>query len=549
MSEARRPEHTIVLVALDRPEAVATLLPAARMLAEQLGAEVEALHVSARPLDEPALRHELGLGDDAQGVKISMEVGDAVERILRHAQRGDVEIVALATRSRSPDPEKLLGSVAEGVIAAIERPLLVVRPEVAARRVRPFKRLLLPLDATPTTAAALKEVLDLVARLEASIDVLYVIAQRPAEQKERGSMRAPKYVDQPQHEWPSWADEVMNRFLSICGECPAEIPVTVHVRQGEIGSEIARFAAARHHDAIVLVRRSHLEPGRAHALRAVLQHAPCPIFLVGTNVAPRTGSRRVTISADDFDAVIMDMDGVVTRTAALHAEAWKAVFDAYLKAREVRGEGRYAPFDLIDDYRRHVDGKPRYAGVASFLAARGIAIPYGDPSDSPRRETICGLGNRKNEAFRRLLRRRGVAVFDSTLRLVRDLRSLGLKIGIFSASRNCHQVLAAAGIEELFDARVDGVVAAELGLPGKPRPETLLELARRLGAAPRRTVVIEDAIAGVQAGAAGPFGLVIGVNRSGPPDELASHGADVEVDDLAAVTGVAARSTSVPGRS
>ncbi len=349
-------------------------------------------------------------------------------------------------------------------------------------------------------------------------------------------MGAPRYVDQPHHEWPQWAGEVMERLCRCCAESPVDVPITVHVRQGEIGAEIAAFAARYRHDAIVLVRRSHLEPGRAHTLRAVFQHTPCPIVLVGSppNAAgpSREAARGAAISPAEFDAVIVDMDGVVTRTATIHAEAWKRVFSGYLKKREERGEGPYQPFDAEADYRRFVDGKPRYDGVASFLAARGISLPRGSPNDSPRRETICGLGNKKDAYFFRLLEQRGVSVYESTVELLRRLRHLGVKVGVFSASRHAEALLARAGVADLFDARVDGVIAEELGLPGKPDPATLLETARRLRASPKRTVVIEDAIAGVQAGSAGKFGLVIGVNRHGEPGELTHHGANVEVEDL-----------------
>jgi alpha,alpha-trehalase len=226
------------------------------------------------------------------------------------------------------------------------------------------------------------------------------------------------------------------------------------------------------------------------------------------------------------------MDGVVTRTATIHAEAWKQLFDRYLKKRAARGEGPYQAFDEEADYRRYVDGKPRYDGVASFLTARGISLPRGSPNDSPRRETICGLGNKKDAYFFRLLEQRGVSVYESTVELLRRLRHLAVKVGVFSASKHAETVLARAGVADLFDVRVDGVTAEELRLPGKPHPAVLLETARRLKVSPKRTVVIEDAIAGVQAGSAGKFGLVIGVNRHGEPGELTRHGANVEVEDL-----------------
>jgi alpha,alpha-trehalase len=239
----------------------------------------------------------------------------------------------------------------------------------------------------------------------------------------------------------------------------------------------------------------------------------------------------VNISRRDFDAVIFDTDGVITRTAVVHEAAWKRLFDAYLLDRAARtGE----PFQLFteDDYRQYVDGRPRYDGVFTFLHSRGISLPYGDPSDPPDKETVCGLGNRKDEYFLQHIREHGVRPYPSTVAFIRALRAVGVKTGVFSASRNVVAVLEAAGAADLFDARVDGIVAEELGLPGKPDPATLLETTRRLGAAPERTVVVEDAIAGVEAGHAGGFGLVIGVNRSEEPGVLLANGATVEVTDL-----------------
>jgi HAD superfamily hydrolase (TIGR01509 family) len=240
---------------------------------------------------------------------------------------------------------------------------------------------------------------------------------------------------------------------------------------------------------------------------------------------------RVTISRREFDAVIFDTDGVITRTAVVHEAAWKRLFDAYLLDRAARtGE----PFQLFteDDYRQYVDGRPRYDGVFTFLQSRGLSLPYGDPSDPPDRETVCGLGNRKDEYFLQHIREHGVKPYPSTVDFIRALRAAGVKTGVFSASRNVVAVLEAAGAADLFDARVDGIVAEELGLPGKPDPATLLETARRLGAAPERTAIVEDAIAGVEAGHAGGFRLVIGVNRSEEAGALLANGATVEVADL-----------------
>jgi alpha,alpha-trehalase len=243
----------------------------------------------------------------------------------------------------------------------------------------------------------------------------------------------------------------------------------------------------------------------------------------------------VVLNACDFDAAIFDMDGVVTQTATVHAAAWKRLFDAYLEQRLERGDPGFVPFDIETDYRLHVDGRPRYDGVEAFLASRGISLPRGDLDDPADRETVCGLGNRKDSLFLAQIERQGVLPYPGTVRLIKRLRSTGVKTGIFSASRNAAIVLHAAGVINLFDDRFDGVRAEESSLPGKPAPDVLLALSSSLGASARRTVVFEDAIAGVQAGRAGRFGLVVGVNRGARPGTLLEQGADLEVGDLEAV--------------
>jgi trehalose 6-phosphate phosphatase len=232
------------------------------------------------------------------------------------------------------------------------------------------------------------------------------------------------------------------------------------------------------------------------------------------------------------DAVVFDMDGVITDTASVHAAAWKRLFDRYLQDRVERTGERFEPFDADEDYRRYIDGKPRYDGVRSFLASRGIELPEGDPDDPPDRETVCGLGNRKNDFFLEHLREHGAEPYPSTVELVRELRARGVRTAAISASRNMSEVLEAAGVAELFPVRVDGLVAEELGLPGKPDPAVFVEAARRLGVDPARTAVVEDALSGVEAGRRGGFALVIGVDRTGHADALRAAGADVVVGDL-----------------
>jgi alpha,alpha-trehalase len=246
-------------------------------------------------------------------------------------------------------------------------------------------------------------------------------------------------------------------------------------------------------------------------------------------------ARTVVLRREEFDAVVFDMDGVVTKTAAVHAIAWKRLFDGYMEERS-RSTGEDArPFDAEVDYREYVDGKPRYDGVRCFLASCGIVLPEGTPDDAADADTVCGLGNRKNGCFLDELERHGVDVFESTVRLVRILQGVGIGTAIISASKNVSLVLGAGGVGDLFPVCVDGITAAEMGLPGKPDPAVFVEAAHRLGATIERTVVVEDARAGVEAGRRGGFGLVIGVDRTGDADGLLAAGADVVVSDLADV--------------
>jgi len=258
-------------------------------------------------------------------------------------------------------------------------------------------------------------------------------------------------------------------------------------------------------------------------------------------------TRRDAISRERFDAVLLDMDGVLTDTASVHASAWKRMFDEFLRARAARTGGRFVAFDIESDYKHHVDGKPRYDGVQSFLASRGIHLPWGSPSDGAEARTVCGLGNRKNEMLREAIEIHGVRAYESTINLIRALRACGVRTAIISSSRNCTLVLESAGANGLFDVAVDGIESARLGLHGKPAPDIFAEAARRLGVEPARAVVVEDAIAGVEAGRAGGFGCVIGVARSGDPARLAKAGAPAVVSDLSEVS-VAGEATQVDAR-
>ena len=242
---------------------------------------------------------------------------------------------------------------------------------------------------------------------------------------------------------------------------------------------------------------------------------------------------RHLVSPGGYEAWLFDLDGVITDTARVHAAAWKGTFDEYLKVVSEREESSHEAFKIDPDYYRYVDGKPRYAGVDSFLRSRGIIVDWGDPNDPPSRETVCGIGNRKNALFNEVLRLRGVDVFESSVALVQKLRTRGRRVAVVTSSKNCDAVLQAAGIQSIFEVRVDGNVAAAKKLVGKPSSDTYEEATRMLGTLPEQAVVIEDAISGVQAGRTGGFGLVIGVARRDDPEVLRQNGADIVVRDLA----------------
>ena len=232
-------------------------------------------------------------------------------------------------------------------------------------------------------------------------------------------------------------------------------------------------------------------------------------------------------------ACLFDLDGVLTRTAVVHAQAWKQTFDAFLHERAERTGTPFVPFDAVSDYDEYVDGEPRLDGVRSFLASRGIELSEGDAADRPGTETVHGLGERKNELLLELIERDGVETYEGSVRYVHAVRDAGLRRAVVSSSENCREMLEAAGISDLFEVRIDGIVAEQQGLRGKPAPDTFLAAARALDVVPAEAAVFEDALAGVAAGRAGDFGFVVGVDRAGQAEALRSHGADVVVDDLA----------------
>jgi beta-phosphoglucomutase family hydrolase len=235
---------------------------------------------------------------------------------------------------------------------------------------------------------------------------------------------------------------------------------------------------------------------------------------------------------DGVRGCLFDLDGVLTQTAKVHDAAWKEMFDAYLRERAQRTGEQFVPFDPVKDYDEYVDGKPRPDGVRSFLESRGITLPDGQDDDPASAETVHGLGNRKNEILLRRIREDGVQAYPGSVAFVRAVKDAGMPRAVVSSSANCRDVLIAAGIEDLFDARIDGLVAERDHLRGKPAPDTFLAGARALGLKPTAGAVFEDALAGVAAGRAGGFGFVVGVDRVGQAQALREHGADVVVTDL-----------------
>ncbi|MGA4540717.1 HAD family hydrolase [Uniformispora flossi] len=236
---------------------------------------------------------------------------------------------------------------------------------------------------------------------------------------------------------------------------------------------------------------------------------------------------------DSIHAFLFDLDGVLTQTAKVHDAAWKDTFDRFLRAEAARTGTPFVPFDAGADYDTYVDGRPRLDGTRGFLASRDITLPEGDPDDPPGTRTVYGLSNEKNDTVLRMIREQGVEPYAGSLDYVRKLQALDVPRAVVSSSANCRDVLHAAGYDGLFDVIVDGIVAHDENLPGKPAPDTFLAAARKLGYPPAEAAVFEDALAGVAAGRAGDFGYVVGVDRVGQADALRKHGADIVVTDLA----------------
>jgi len=419
---------------------------------------------------------------------------------------------------RAPDGSGLAAALAAG---AEGRSVLFV--PAGARVPRRLRRILVLHEGSPAAAAGVDAANGAALATGAEIVVLHVPTLEPAAGP--GALPAPRFLDQPQYEWPEWQREFMRRFC----RCSEGVLLRLELAAGSPAEATLERARRLRADLLVVTWKGEAGPGRAETLKAVATAAPCPLLIL-----PERRPYEASLPLERIDAVIFDMDGVVTDTASTHAAAWKRLFDEYLDERSRRTGEPVSPF-TPDDYRRYVDGKPRYDGVRDFLVSRGIALPEGDPSDPPDSETVCGLGNRKDAYFLTQLREQGARAYTGTVALVGRLAAQGVRTAIISASRNLTEVLDAAGVGDLFQVEVDGLDAERLGLAGKPDPAVFLEAASRLGVEPARAAIVEDALAGVEAGRRGGFALVVGVDRTGHAEALRAAGADAVVPDLAAL--------------
>jgi len=242
------------------------------------------------------------------------------------------------------------------------------------------------------------------------------------------------------------------------------------------------------------------------------------------------------VTKQKFSGVIFDLDGVITDTASIHSQAWKNMFDSYLRFDAKQNKKPFIEFTHDSDYLKFVDGKPRYEGVSTFLVSRGINLPFGDPNGPPQMETLCGLGNKKNQLFLEIIKKGNIKIFDTTVNFITHLKVNGIQIGVASSSKNCKAVLESTNLLDLFDTRVDGVISVELGLKGKPNPDIFSTACDNIGVAYNRAVIVEDAVPGVQAGRNGKFGLVLGIAREGNADELKANGADMVIEDMGEIS-------------
>jgi beta-phosphoglucomutase family hydrolase/Cof subfamily protein (haloacid dehalogenase superfamily) len=382
----------------------------------------------------------------------------------------------------------------------------------------------------PTVIADLDQVLDGAVKIVGVSEDLGLVARSEAELRKRVEGDASAARSQPYYLDVTHPDANKGMVLRDLARS-LEIPLSSVAAIGDMPTDVLMFALAGMSIAMgnasaevqrcaYFVTTSNDDEGFANAVERFVLPGP-PTVRAKLGLPSR------------IQACLFDLDGVLTRTATLHAAAWKQTFDEYLRARAASRGEPFVPFDVVADYTRYVDGKPRSAGARSFLAARGIQLADGTETDPCSAETIHGIGNRKNDLLLQLLRERPVATYAGSVRYLRAARAGGLKTAVVSSSKNTHEVLLSAGIANLFDVRIDGITAEQEHLAGKPAPDTYLAAARALAVEPARAVVFEDALAGVEAGHAGHFGYVVGVDRANQAPALRHHGADLVVRDLA----------------
>jgi HAD superfamily hydrolase (TIGR01509 family) len=525
-----------VVLPLDSTSASRAALPVACKLAQLFNATLHVIYTGEPARNVKDALTKLGLTvEEMTGVVLSHNQGESAEAIMQSAHSLPNSLIVISTQMGAQSGPERFGSLTESVLAAKPERILLLTPERGDQSWEP-RRILLAHDGTPTCNATIAPTIELARRLGAEVIALHVAEYGAPGSGEPGSLPAPLYVDQPQHEWPAWASEFMNRMLAT-GVPPSAIHFQLAVTGGQPGSEVSQVARERHADLVVMAWHGRCGE-HITATRVVIRNSGCPVFLVCPE--EEEGARKREAAADTGrygpEAIIFDLDGVITFTARVHAAAWKELFDQFLRERASRLGEPFKPFDVETDYRDYVDGKPRYDGVVSFLASRHIEIPYGSPSDPPEAETACALGNRKDELFVKKVQEVGIDVDHDAIRFVRELRQHGVRIGLASSSKNAVPILEKAGIRELFEAIVDGVVSEALHLHGKPQPDIFLQALKQLiaNADPGKSGIVEDAISGVEAGRLGRFGLVLGVDRY-HTGLLARHGANWVINDFSKI--------------
>jgi beta-phosphoglucomutase-like phosphatase (HAD superfamily)/nucleotide-binding universal stress UspA family protein len=526
-----------VVLPLDSTSVSRPGLPVARKLAQFFDATLHLIYIGEPARNSQDALIKLGLtAEEMHGAVLNHTQGESAAVVMESARALRNSLIVMSTQMGAQTVPERFGSITESVLAAKPERIVLLTPERGDQAWEP-RRIVLAHDGTPTCNATIAPTIELAYRLGAEVIALHVAEHGAPRPGEPGSLPAPLYVDQPQHEWPTWANEFMNRLLAT-GAPPSAIHFQLAVTGGQPGSEVSQLARERHADLVVMAWHGHCGQ-KTSATRVVIRNSGCPVFLVCPEEEAGAINATGVLETQRCgpDAIIFDLDGVITFTARVHAAAWKELFDQFLKARASRLGEPFKPFDIEADYRDYVDGKPRYDGVVSFLASRGIEIPYGSPSDPPQAETVCGLGNRKDELFVKKVHEVGIEVDHDALRFVRELRQHGVRVGLASSSKNAVPILEQAGIRELFEAIVDGVVSERLHLHGKPQPDIFLQSLTQLipHADPGRAGIVEDATAGVEAGRLGRFGLVLGVDRY-HTGLLARHGANWVIHDFSKIT-------------